>query len=281
MNWIKENKFLAAFLGATIIVATGLGYYITIALGNYSQANDDYNVQATELQRLHALVPYPDEENLKKQRESKDAYAADILNLRKDLEAVQFPLVPVRPEEFQDILKKTVDASVQRAGEVGTKLPAKYYLGFDVYQATPPKGEAAAPLARELKGVDLVINILLNNKVDAIVDLKRPSIPEEGNGKPGGNQQKLVNKTPIEVSFIADPNRFKRVLNDLAACQKQFLVIRSLTIKNEKQEGPKRAETAVAAGGDAQQRLSFIVGTEKLMVTAKIEMVDFASSATK
>jgi len=289
MNWIKENKFLAGFLGVVIILAGGLGYLIYVGLGNYTQTGDDYNTQSRELQRLEALVPYPDEANLKKQRDLKDAYVADVVNLEKELAAVQFPLVPARPEEFQDILKTKVDAIIQRAAQTGVKIPDKFYLGFDVYQATPPKGDAAAPLVRELKAIDLVVNTLLNDKVDAVLDVKRPSISEEATAKGGGNQSsqsKLVSKTPFEVTFIADQNRFRRILNDISSSQKQFFIVRDLTIKNEKEEGPKRGDELAAAPGTDNQggqapRLQFIVGTEKLMVTAKIEMVDFTTPATK
>ena len=283
MKWIQENKFLAGFFAVLTVGVGVLGFLLYSSIGNYSEISDNYTRQATELKRLQNLVPYPDEVNLKKMGDEKDDYVAGIRKFEQDLSMLEFPLVPMRPEGFQDELKKTVNEVLDKANETGTKLPAKFYLGFDIYQTTLPKGEAAAPLDRELKAINHAVGIILAGKVDAITDIKRVSLPEEVDVRAASQKKPLVAKYPFEITFVADQGRFRRVINDIVSSQKQFYIVRSLTVKNEKGKGPSRSEPTAdpAAGEEGAGKLKFIVGTEKLTVTAKIEVVDFTPPATK
>ena len=64
-------------------------------------------------------------------------------------------------------------------------------------------------------------------------------------------------------------------LNAIVNSKKQFYIIRSLLVKNEKMTGPLRELPSVGAPVDPSQKLQLIAGNEKLNVTAKIEIVDF------
>ena len=294
MNWIKENKFLTGFLVVLLGGVGALGFLLFTSQGNFADVSDNYYKQSEELKRLQNLAPYPDEANLKLMREQKDEYIANIGKLEKDLAARQFPLEQVNPAEFQDLLKKTVDAVIEKSGT--GFFPQKFYLGFDVYQTKPPEGEAAAPLARELKAIEWIVNTLIDSRITSITDIRRPPLPEEDykalkTPKATAPQKKLVHKTPFEVTFIAEQGRMRKALDEIVSCREQFFIIRSLIVKNEKEKGPVRSETAAQAStpaatttpasADESQRLKIIVGTEKLIVTARIEIVDFAPPATK
>jgi len=285
MNWIKENKFLAGFLAVLLVGAVALTFLLISNQGNFAEVSDNYSKQSAELSRLQNLVPYPDEANLKLMRDQKDDYVANIGKLEKELATShQFALEPMPPERFQDLLKKTVDAVVEKSG-TGV-LPQKFYLGFDTYQATPPRGEAAAPLARELKAIDLVVNILLDNKVTAITEIRRPQLAEEGDPRAAAAQKKLVRKTPFDVTFVAEQMRARKALNEIVGSKKQFFILRSLIVKNEKEKGPPRADAAAPATtgtgtGTETPVIKMVVGNEKIIVTARIEIVDFAPTATK
>ena len=283
MNWIKENKFLTGFLALLVAGAAALVYFLMAWQGSFTEASDNYYKQAEELKRLQSLVPYPDEGNLKQMREKKDEYVAGIAKLVGELRTYEVPVEQVKPEEFQDILKKTVDAVIEKADH--GVLPAKFYLGFDVYQTKPPGSpQTAAALARELKAIDLLVNILINAKVTAITDVKRFPIPEETDPKAAARKQ-LVSKVPVEITFIGEQGRLRKALDEIVSSSKQFFILRSLAVRNEKERGPARGEMNVqqagAPGADDTQKLKIIVGTEKLSVTARLEIVDFAPPATK
>ena len=293
MNWIKENKFLTVFFGVMLAGASALGYLLLSSKANFDEVQANYNTASTELSRLQALSPYPNESNLKAMQAQKSEYVGSSIRLQESLAALQFPLEPIHPEEYQDQLRKTVDEAVAKAGP--GVLPAKFYLGFDSYQSSPPTGDAAAPLSRELKAIEWVVNALLDAKVHSISDIRRVPIVEETaeakaaakTGKPlkvtsdGG-----VHKSNFEITFTAEQGRVRSALNAIVNSKKQFYIIRSLIIKNEKEKGPLRATASVpgvngpasqgVAPSDSSQKLQVIAGNEKLIVTARIEIVDFS-----
>ena len=282
MNWIKENKFLTGFLAALVAGAAALVYFIVSSQASFTEVSDNYQKQAQELARLQNLVPYPDEANLKLLRGKKDEYSAMTSKLVKDLSAAQFPLEPMMPAEFQDVLKKTVDDVVGKSSP--GLLPQRFYLGFDVYQTKPPGGpKAAAALARELKAIEFVVSTLIDSKVSSIADIKRFPLFEE-DSKAADNQKSPVIKSTFEVTFSGEQGRLRKALDDIVSSKKQFYIIRSLSVKNEREKGPSRSDSLVSANpaqGEEAQRLKIIVGTEKLTVTARIEIVNFAPPATK
>ena len=290
MNWIKENKFLTVFFGVMLLGASALGYLLISSKANFDEVQANYNTASTELSRLQNLSPYPNESNLKAMLAQKSAYVGSSTRLQESLAALQFPLEPIHPEEYQDQLRKTVDEAVAKAGP--GVLPAKFYLGFESYQSSPPKGDAAAPLSRELKAIEWLVNALLDAKVHSITDIRRVPIGEEtAEGKAVANTKSQkpqkgtndggVHKNTIEITFTAEQGRVRGALNAIVNSKKQFYIIRSLQIKNEKEKGPLRAGTSGPATGgtgssDPSQKLQVIAGNEKLIVTARIEIVDFS-----
>jgi hypothetical protein len=77
------------------------------------------------------------------------------------------------------------------------------------------------------------------------------------------------------------------VINQIAGASQHFCIIRQLHVRNEKPTGPPRegtaepapentAATSLPAKASSGGSLNFIVGTEKIETTAKIEIVRFA-----
>src|SRR5579862_7796751 len=125
MNWIRQNKFLAGFIGVMVVGIGVLGFLLYSGYSQFSDVSDTYTQQATELHRLVTLVPYPDQANVKKMQELKNAYRDAVLGLQKDLVSYQFPLEPLAPEAFQDRLRVSVGNVKAKADAVGAKLPEK------------------------------------------------------------------------------------------------------------------------------------------------------------
>src|SRR2546423_245676 len=115
MDWIRENKFLTGFFAVVLIGALALGYLLYSALGSYSEVSDKYTQQADELHKLQSSVPYPDETNLKKFRDQKQTITQATVTLQQTLNAMQLPLEPMTPTEFQDRLRKSVTAIRDKA----------------------------------------------------------------------------------------------------------------------------------------------------------------------
>lgn len=314
MNWFQENKFLAGFLGVVVVGAGVLGFLTLSASGKYSAAKSDFESKATELQRLHGLTPFPDDANLKRIKEQSHELDARNLALQKELDGMELPLEQVTPEAFQDRLKETVASLLKKAAENNVVLPEKFYLGFEPYETAPPRAEASSNLARQLKVIAGVVGKLIDVHVVKLDSIVRPPLPEEQTGaasrdsatppatggvpaKKGGPA--LVKSVPFNVSFTAEQSKIRLFLNQLAESKSPFLVVRAVQFSNEQQKGPSRiqiedpaaasaasADPALAGGTNAApvaktSAYKFILGTEKISATMRIEMMDFAEPAAQ
>jgi hypothetical protein len=295
MDWFKQNKFIAGWLLVTLIGVGLLGFLFMSAKGAYAEASDAYTAKVSELQTMQNATPYPDEENFKKMQELQKAHQAAIDDLQTRLAKTEFPVVPMTAVKFQDELRETVRrvTAAAAAKSPPVSIPEKFYMGFERYQAEPPKDEAAAPLGRLLKAMEEAVNVLIEAGPDSIADIKREPLPEEGSdkaaaaqppqpGKPGKDKDKendLVKRTSIDLSFIASEPRFRRFLNDIIADPKQFYIPKNVSIKNEKLTGPpKTAPDGNVPKPDDKEKggVVFVVGSEKLTVGVRLDIVDFA-----
>lgn len=336
MSWIKENKFLAGFAGVTLVGVGALGFLTLQSKSRYDEALSNYEQESGELNRLQNLQPFPNPENVAKLDEQRKAQAEALKQLQESLSKIELPLEQVSPQQFQDKLRATVDTINQQANEAGVQRAAETAnLGFDRYLSEPPRPEAAAALARQLRAIEIITGNLIKNRVAAINKIEREELPEERvnreepdpSGKPGAKPSKtLVSGSVVQIAYLADQRSALNVLNEIVDSKDQFFIPRLVSFKNEKDVGPARNDPAAgpaagvplpgavpdpgpAAGAptpDAaapaapgavpapgtpaapglpgitaaapQQRI--IVGEERVEVTIRIEIVDFADSAT-
>jgi hypothetical protein len=302
MNWIKENKFLSGFIAIMVLGAGVLGYLLYDAWGTYSDVTDQYNAQADALQKLQARVPYPDQANLTKYKAERDDLIDATHDLATSLSQLVLPIVDMTPSAFQDRLRDTLSTVTAEAQQNSVTLPSPFAMDFAKYETTQPPPEAAGPLGRQLAALKIVMDILINERVDSVISVQRSPLPQEGAGAahqehgkpvPGGGGD-LVRKIPFDIEFTANQPAFQKVLNDLAASNKQFFITRTLLINNSDPKpvakepatgaapaqpvitGPATAaDVASAADASGGSFLKFIVGTEKLEVAMRVEMVTF------
>lgn len=271
MNWIKQNQMLAGFLGFVLVAAGVLGFLAFLAKGNADAAKAEFDQQAAELKRLEGLQPYPSDKNLKTLQNQKKQQRAQIEELNKALMANELPVeTSVSPAQFQDQLRAAVQEFTDKAGKVGLALPADktFFMGFDRYQSELPRPEAAPLLARQLRAVQIVMNLLLDHRVREIRSLERVELPEETGVRPeaeaaasksrsrtgaksgGEDESKLLRKEPFTLVIFSDQISSQAVLNGIVNSKAQFFIPRVITVRNEKETGPQRVDpNAVTAPG--------------------------------
>lgn len=265
---MKDNKFLTGLLIVTVLGAGALGFFLFQAKGKYSEALDSYNTKIGELQTLQGSKPFPDGENLAKMKKLQGAHQEVINGLQRELAAAEFPVKELRPNEFQDKLKQTVDRVHQEAANKGVELPKEkgtFALGFDRYLSEPPKPELTPALGRMLDAVEKVTMLLIDTAPASIKDIKRTPFPgEPGAPTPpapaptpkGGTAKKadavaqapLVQRYPFDIEFVASEFKVRTFINTVVAEKKQFYVPASISIVNEQVAGPSKAQ-ATAEGG--------------------------------
>ena len=286
MNWIKENKFLAGFLVVMLIGIGVLGYFVFDAMGRVDTAQENYTKQAAELKRLQNLPLSPNKKNLDALVAQKSEASKVIAEFQTSLGAQSFPLVPMTPEEFQDKLKATKTAILERATEGNTKLPEKFFLGFDAYETRPPAAEAAAPLGRQLKAIEWVLNQVFANHImelDGKDPMKRQLLAEESGRKaeeppkksagPARKDKLLVVTHSFELRMVCRQQQLAGLLNAIVGPKApQFYIPRLLQVTNEK---PKVLKAEPAKDADSKPG-GYVLGNETVAVTLLIEVVDFA-----
>ncbi len=260
---MKENKFLTGFLIVTLLGAAALGFLLFQSKGKHSEATTAYTDKVSELQALQGGKPYPDEANYKKVLDLQKEHQLAIDGLQKQLAAAEIPVDPMSPEKFQDNLREAIKRVRTLAAQKGTEIEGadKFSLGFELYQSQPPKPEAAAPLGRMLKAIEMVATELLNTSPSAMKDIKRVPLPEEGIGpakapatpppKSGPGSKKtaeespLVKRYPFDIEFVAHEPKVRTFINKIVSSKAQFYVPTAVVIANQQLLGPsKSAQTA-------------------------------------
>jgi len=305
MNWFEQNRFLGTFVVVFGIATLAALYFLWSARSSFAQARARFDENATELNRLQRLTPFPNDANLKKMKAQAGDYAGQLEKLKEQLKARVLPATPLAPNEFQSRLRQAVTAIGEKARVNRVKLPDNFFLGFNEFASALPDNAAAPVLGQQLAQVELLLNIMIDARVDAVSSLRRvpatataipvtaatPATGASGvaaarNAPAAASGLQLLERAVIEVAFISNPGAARRVLNQVAAAEQQFFITRTLHVLNEKDKGPERnagaapggnlASAVAPAASPSNSALNFIVGTERLTTSARIEMVRFA-----
>jgi hypothetical protein len=295
MSWFRENKFLGRFVIAFSLVTLIAAGVLFTARSGFNEASEQFNQTATEFNRLQRLKPFPNNANLLTMKAQATDYGIALGKLKDELKASVLPVTPMIPSEFQARLRQTLTAVYEKARANKVKLPANFFLGFDEFAAALPSNEAAPLLGQQLTQVKLLTDIMIDAHIDALTTFRRKPLAEERGAAatPGSNVPRsrkttgvqptspvLVERNTVEASFASTPTAARRVLNQIASTNKQFFIIRTLHVMNEKDKGPPRTQAATPSAspdtlGAKPGALNFIVGTEKIQTAATIELVRF------
>ena len=259
MNWARNNRFLATFLGIVIVIGAVASYLLYSRYSHYADVSTQYDSQVTELKRLQGLTTYPNESNLTKYQEVAKNYQEKVADLQSKMAALDTPPAnpPLTPLQFQDRLRRVVEETTQHAQTAGVTLPDGVYLGLEQYRGAPPEAAATPVLSTQLTEIQNLVDLILQQHVEKITAMKRGLLAQEvGTSstaapapaiKPGtpAPAAPLVSKYPLEIAFTSLPNAFRETLNKITSA-KDFYIIRTLTVKNQMEKGPSRTPDAAA-----------------------------------
>jgi hypothetical protein len=299
MNWFQQNRWLGTFLVVFGICGLTSGTLFLLAWSNWTSARSMFGAAAAERSRLERLDPFPNDANYRKMKVLLENYSAALDKLKEELKTEALPAPPLAPNEFQSHLLETMLATTQKARLDKVKLPATFHLGFDPFvMSLPNSNETARLLGQELSQIQMLINILLDARVDAVTSLQRMPLPEESGGPPAPTPaptrgqkpantvvagSKMLERNVVDLSFKASPSAARKVLNQIGSSA-QFYIIRTLYVRSEKDKGPPREKTAqpnppanepAAPSQPANASLNFIVGDEHIEISARVEMLRF------
>jgi hypothetical protein len=302
MNWFQQNRLLGMALIAFGICVLFAGILLYSTRAKWSDARRAFDRAAAERSRLERLDPFPNDANYQKLKGYLENYGAALDKTKEELRKQVVPAPPLAPNEFQSRLRQATIATLNRARVNNVKLPDKFELGFDEFTTAMPKTAVAPLLGQELSQIQMLVNILLDAKVDSMTAFHREPLPEERvtptpmpKPTPVPRQRSavreakstklaesvaiappaLLERNVVDLTFKAAPSAARKVLNEIANSTGQFFIIRTLYVRNEKDKGPPREKTAEADPSATEKGLNFIVGNEHIEVSASIEMVRF------
>ena len=267
----------------------------------WSDTRQTFDQAAAEKNRLDRLDPFPNDANYRKLQGYLDRYNTALDKFKDELKKEIVPAPPLAPNEFQSRLRQATVAALNRAQTNNVKLPDKFQLGFDEFAMALPDTAAAPLLGQELSQIQMLINILLDAKVDSVASFRRAPLPEEHAASSTPTPSPIAGRTAtatraatpppallkrniVDLTFKATPAAARKVLNEIANSSGQFFIIRTLYVHNEKDKGPPRQRTeptppqvpqTASPQAGAAAPLNFIVGNEHIEVSATIEMLRF------
>jgi hypothetical protein len=178
------------------------------------------------------------------------------------LKARVLPVEPISKEAFQDLLKETVARVAAKATDAKVERPKDFYLGFGEYQAKPPDAKAAPALARELRAIELVMNVLIEAGNLELDELVREGIGEEGGKSKAADRQSgsgrvrsspeksgsgVIERAGLRIKFTSTDSTLQKVIAGLANHKQQLMIIRKISVLNKQAESPPRVAAEPAA----------------------------------
>jgi len=299
MNWFRQNRWLGGFLiifgGATLLSLV----FVWRARSAFTEANAQFNTTANERNRLERLDPFPSDPNYEKMKFYLEDYSAAVDKIKEDLKIRMLPITPLAPNEFQSRLRQVTLTTIEKARANKVRLPRTFYMGFEEFASSLPSTAAAPLLGQELSQIALLMNTLIDARVDSLTALKRTKLPEEGGpaagtpapspGRKGATTAggQVIERNIVDLTFTAGSTAARKVLNQIASSGQQFYIIRTLYVRNEKDKGPPREGAEAAATAPTPPNpfpapsaapagaLKFIVGNEHIQASVRVELLRF------
>ena len=295
MNWLKQNP-IAIVLIVVAIIGTGVTSYLAVdAQSRRDEAQANLDSQLQKLKQFENQKPFPTDQSLKALKESLEEYRTELAKYRTALAAMEAPLDPINPQEFQDDLRKAVDELKKNAIGKGVGLPDDFFYGFDAYQTAPPSQQEVGELNREFRVIRRITDSLVELKIGSIGSLKRqetlpkaPVTPAAPPAKPGAPNESpkppaISTKTFI-ISFTAPQEKLLTAFNIIQDAR-ELLLIRSLALDNTSPQPPPRSQPGgssashgVPVPGGSQkpsETIQAILGRESVTASLTVEILDF------
>jgi len=281
MDWIKENKFLSALIGCTLLFGGGIFYFGYAEGSVFDEKMGEHGTLKTTYTKLVSAKPYPDSQNLQARKDNVKEYEEVIAGLRQALDAYR-PGKPsqLTPGEFSDIQLEMKGKLRQAFEKAGTSLPDNCGFGFEKYATIQAKPNAVADLNYQLGAIEWLLGKLAETRPHALINIRRVQLavekgvvappPPPSNKRGSRNQpkqgegqvEKLFEAMPMELAFTARESSVRDFLKEMANSQQYFYAIRTIRIRNEKQTAPTVKDANFQTGRDADLNENFAPADE-------------------
>jgi hypothetical protein len=243
MSWIKDNKFLVALTGGTLI-----SFVIIYAVGlrganRYDAAKATFDEAYAEAQGYEKLPLYPKVENRNGKNKALGEY-------RKSLETLQEAFAKFRPKEMANVspqefttLLKLNDSEVRKAfADAGTIVPDPFFMGFLNYKTSLAIPSTTGLLSYQMNAIKSILLELAKASPTEFRNLYRPALPEESGNVYVPLESSVSRGLPLEITFVGTEKSVRKFCSAIEKGKNYYVVIRTLRISNAKKEPPKTTD---------------------------------------
>ncbi len=309
MSWIKENKFLAGLGGGTLLGAILL-FVVGLQGGSkYSSTKEQFDTTYNEASEFEKLALYPTDENQAGKTKALDEYKKAAESIQAAFEPFRpKEIKDISSQAFADNLL-AANAEVRKAFEdTQAIVPEPFFLGFERYRTSLASGSTTGLLSFQMDAVKKLMLSLAKSGVSELKNVHRPSLPEEDGQTFTPAETAVSRALPIEITFTGSEKSAREFISSIVDSSNGYFVIRALRISNEKKEAgtikdikfeagaldgasagggdggfvlpPAGGEEAAPAAptatpADSSQILSQVLGSEKLNVFLRIDLLQF------
>jgi hypothetical protein len=291
MKWVKQNLIVIVSLCIFFVVLTAVCWLAHNVTGKLRGVEDGLAAKRTTLEEMRGNKPYPSTENANLLRKDRERLTKQYETLRDAVSKSEVK-VPDRPDPivFQRSLYQTWDRLQQSAANAGVGLPEKFTFGFSHYLNAAPcadaKGDECARrlrlLLKELLVVEKVTDILISNRVENILVVRRAEVEQNPGPDTLGavterESSSIYETLPFEFQFSCGTPNLREVLNGLSHSEYLF-IIRSLTVSTEIIQGQSAATPAVNPLFAATMNSPSTTTRRRLVVTVDLALAEFRQS---
>lgn len=248
MSWIKDNKFVVALGGGTLIAAVLLYFAGSKGAEKYDTAKADFDTAAADAATYEKGALYPSDDNLQGKTKALNEYRTALEALQADFEKFRPKEIKnVSPQEFTTRLKAVnaeVAAAFAASGTAGKapKLPELFFCGFEDYRTDLARSEATGLLDYQLHGVRNILLALAKSDISELKNLHRPPLSEESGTDFKPKDTDVARPMPLELTFSGPEKAVRNFLSAVVKPEDQYVVIRTIRITNAKKEAPKATD---------------------------------------
>ena len=294
LRWFRNH--LISLIGGTvfIVLLAGMIWFLHDAYTQQDSVLEELSAQNSSLEGLRGEKTFPSKENLELLKQDR----GNIQKLYDDMrESATHP--PLHgPELIRDVdFRKFQEATINRLAKAAAaqSIRAPEMFGFSRYDANfPCRNPRAADdecrhllalLSKQLVTVEKLVNLMITNKVEEILAIRRTEV-EPGeisadalNVPINNNSNSLYQTYPFELQFVCDTPVLRDLLNGLMQTDGLFVIralkIDSTAVRLKSLDMPSEpgAPTAVKPAEPAGE-----VRTRRLNVTLRVDLVEFAAA---
>lgn len=259
MNWIKNNPFVSALAGITVVICAILFFLASKAGSKYDAAKAEYDEAAARVATSESLPLYPKIENRDGKAKALGEYRDAINELRSLYEPYRVDELPtVPPEEFTATIKKSTAEVSEALEAAGATVPEGFLLGFETYANRFATEKATGLLRYELDGIKHALLKLAEARPSALLSIYREALPEEAGGTATIAPNQVARPFSFEISFKGSEAAARSFLTALGETEPYYYTVRTLKVENERTTPPKvddakfeKPKDKAAPGGSA------------------------------